>query len=211
MGEKRMRLNLGCGDQKYSDFVGVDIEGYAADIIHDLRDPLPFPDNSVDEILASHVIEHFSLWEIDRILNDWNRVLKPYTGVAWGFVPDIRAVAEEYIKAVDAGDWFLRRQWISNFNGGYASDPYIGKGEVHMACYDESLLREKLTTAHFSPIEIIRQHPSPTDYRLFFVCGKGIYPDADTPLKFQVPWATWREEGGLAGMTSQEPEEQKDG
>ena len=35
---KRINLNLGAGNQPYKDFVGLDLGGYAADIIHDLRD-----------------------------------------------------------------------------------------------------------------------------------------------------------------------------
>lgn len=38
---------------------------------------LPYPDNHADAIAAIHVIEHFYRWEVDAIVIDWKRVLKP--------------------------------------------------------------------------------------------------------------------------------------
>jgi len=43
----------------------------------DLRDPLPFPPSSIDEIYSSHVLEHLSLPQLRRLLVDCVRVLKP--------------------------------------------------------------------------------------------------------------------------------------
>lgn len=197
--ETHVRLNLGAGNQPYRGFQGVDLGGYAANIIHDLRDPLLFPDNSVDEIMASHIIEHFPLWQIDGMLNDWNRVLKAHTGVFWGFVPDGEAVAELYLQSIKEKDWGKKRVWISNFCGGFSNSEFIGAGQVHHAVYDEDLLREKLSIGHFNPIYITREHPGDFDYRLTFICGKGVFDPADPPLSFKVAWAPWREEGLDAG------------
>jgi SAM-dependent methyltransferase len=55
-----MRLNLGCGQNKLDGFVNVDRQGAAnPDVQHDLECfPWPFADQSVDEVLMSHVLEH---------------------------------------------------------------------------------------------------------------------------------------------------------
>ena len=55
-----MKLNLGCGSKKLKNYVNVDkFDYFKPDIIHDLEIfPYPFEDNSVDEILISHVLEH---------------------------------------------------------------------------------------------------------------------------------------------------------
>lgn len=46
------------------------------DIRADVRS-LPLPDNSADEAMAIHVLEHIQRWEADAALAEWFRVLKP--------------------------------------------------------------------------------------------------------------------------------------
>lgn len=70
-----LKLNLGCGKKKLEGFVNVDFAD--ADVVHDLTQPLPFEAGSADEVHAYHVAEHFYRWEIEAILADWVRVLKP--------------------------------------------------------------------------------------------------------------------------------------
>ena len=73
-----MKLNLGCGDKRLEGFVNVDSSSASqADIIHDLRLPLPVADGTVSEIYAKHIIEHFTRTEWGGILADWARVLTP--------------------------------------------------------------------------------------------------------------------------------------
>lgn len=71
-----MRLNLGGGSVLMEGFINVDLYSPVADVRHDLTKPLPYDDNSIDEIYSSHVIEHFSRKEWASILPDWYRVLK---------------------------------------------------------------------------------------------------------------------------------------
>ena len=55
-----MRLNLGCGFNHLDGFVNVDKEpACAPDRIVDLEEfPWPFAESSVDEVVASHILEH---------------------------------------------------------------------------------------------------------------------------------------------------------
>lgn len=73
-----IKLNLGCGFKKLEGYINVDAEicGTPPDVISDIR-KLDLPDNYADEILAVHLIEHINRWEVDDMLRDWIRVLKP--------------------------------------------------------------------------------------------------------------------------------------
>ncbi len=54
-----MKLNLGCSDRTIAGFIGVDIAP-PADQIVDLSEVWPWPDSSIEEVLAYDVIEHIS-------------------------------------------------------------------------------------------------------------------------------------------------------
>lgn len=60
METDKIKLNLGCGTNKLDGFINVDKTNICdPDIIHDLEKfPYPFKDNSVKEIILSHVLEH---------------------------------------------------------------------------------------------------------------------------------------------------------
>ena len=56
----KVKLNLGCGSKKLQGYINIDkYDTYKPDIIHDLEKfPYPFEDNTINEILLSHVLEH---------------------------------------------------------------------------------------------------------------------------------------------------------
>ena len=72
-----IKLNLGCGDQKIDGYKGVDIRDCGQEIIWDVRNGIPFPDNSVDEVFSCHFIEHMTDAESMDLLREIYRVLKP--------------------------------------------------------------------------------------------------------------------------------------
>jgi len=67
----------------------------SAVLYHDLRRPLPFADESVEAIYASHLLEHLYYNEARRLLKDCYRVLRT-GGVLRLVVPDLQSVLEEY-------------------------------------------------------------------------------------------------------------------
>lgn len=81
-----IKVELGCGPNKSEDAIGIDvldIEG--VDIVHDLEKPLSFiPDNSVDRVSSSHLLEHVS--DLETLIREIYRILKP-TGVHVAVVP----------------------------------------------------------------------------------------------------------------------------
>lgn len=80
-GGSPLRLNLGCGDKLLPGYVNVDVAesraGARPDVLCDLHKLPMFGDDSADEILSVHVVEHFWRWEVLDVLREWVRVLKP--------------------------------------------------------------------------------------------------------------------------------------
>lgn len=89
---QEIKLNLGGGHKHVlPGFVNVDIsEGKSAY-------PLPeYADNSVDEIRASHLLEHFPYEQSQSVMAEWVRVLKPW-GLIKIAVPDLDKIVDGYV------------------------------------------------------------------------------------------------------------------
>jgi SAM-dependent methyltransferase len=70
-----LKLNLGSGKEYLKDFVNVD-SCEPADKVFDLdKFPYPFKENSVDFILASHIVEH--LKNPEGFFDEIYRIMKP--------------------------------------------------------------------------------------------------------------------------------------
>jgi len=79
-------LILGCGIEKMPNAINVDLYG-EPDVIWDLNQtPLPFEDNSMEAIYASHVMEHLPGWWACFV--DCARILRP-GGLLYIHVPHI--------------------------------------------------------------------------------------------------------------------------
>lgn len=74
-----LRLDVGCGARKREGFHGVDqyaMEGVDT-VLRVGVDPWPWADSSVDELHASHFVEHLTASERVHFYNETHRVLKP--------------------------------------------------------------------------------------------------------------------------------------
>jgi len=67
-----MKVALG-ESKKVEGYFTVDLYG-EPDLIHDINNGLPFPDNSVDEIRAIHVVEH--IHDLVKLFKEMYRVCK---------------------------------------------------------------------------------------------------------------------------------------
>lgn len=71
-----MKLNLGCGNKRKEGFVGIDLYPCdAVDTICDVTKPLPFVDNSVEEVYMDNLIEHIN--DIPSLIQEIVRISKP--------------------------------------------------------------------------------------------------------------------------------------
>lgn len=71
-----IKLNVACGKDIREDYVNIDKIDCGQEIIRDITKGLPFSDNSVDEILFKHAMEHLEFEEIVFVMNEFWRVLK---------------------------------------------------------------------------------------------------------------------------------------
>jgi len=91
-------LDIGCGENKQPNFVGMDkrkVKG--VDVVHNLEDlPYPFEDDICLTIIGSHIWEHLKPWLTIDIMNELWRIMKvggqlafslPY-GWSYGFIQD---------------------------------------------------------------------------------------------------------------------------
>src|SRR3990167_11002256 len=77
-----LKLDVGCGDSKHDfknhglkDYIGLDIYDYGQDIVWNIEQGIPLPDNSCSEIFCSHVVEHLD--DLITVMNEFWRILKP--------------------------------------------------------------------------------------------------------------------------------------
>jgi hypothetical protein len=94
---RNIRLNLGSGGIEYPGYLSVDLHDRRASIIMDVT-KLDFPDNSVNEMMASHLFEHISPFKALDTLKDWLRILKP-GGKLIMEMPDIESLCARFAAA----------------------------------------------------------------------------------------------------------------
>ena len=153
------KLNLGCGDKILPGYINVDVvesrRGFKPDVLCDLHRLTPFEDNSVDEILSVHVVEHFWRWEVLGVLKEWVRVLKP-GGAMILECPNLLSAASELLRnhevAAGPGPEGQRSMWV--FYGDPAwEDPYM----VHRWGYTPDSLARLMEEAGIGKV---RQEPA---------------------------------------------------
>lgn len=143
-----MNLNLGSGSNRKQDYISVDLYTPEADLGLDLTRLLPFDDESVDNIYACHLIEHFSRAEWLQASHDWYRVLKT------GGTIEIRCpdIVKSCQKLIDNPE----ELWSLQILYGLQSND----GEYHKNGFTEATLRQS-----FPSMESELLGPS-TDYEL---------------------------------------------
>jgi predicted SAM-dependent methyltransferase len=96
-GTEPINLEIGAGpERKIPGWTTADLSA-GCDLVLDLAKPLPFPDNSVEKIYSSHVLEHFYYNDLLKLLSECRRVLKP-SGVFSASVPNARLYIEAYAR-----------------------------------------------------------------------------------------------------------------
>lgn len=151
-----IELELGSGKRPgMEDWIASDIGG-GGDIQLNLTQPIPFPDNSVDRIYTSHVLEHFSYPSpMLDFLRECKRILKKGGSLSIA-VPDAGIFLDAYMHpdsfekekycTWDVGLSYKNRIDFVNFIA------YMGGDHKHM--FDEENLMSVLKEAGFRDVRI---------------------------------------------------------
>lgn len=157
-----MRLNLGCGADIRPGWTNVDKhQSCGADEIWDIRS-LPLEDESVDAILALHVVESFYRWELLDVLKEWNRVLK--LGGTLVIEATDRDVACKWARSKDE---VQRRRGLRGLYGDQEM-PEENPDTLHKYTYAKSELFKLLLAAGFyqTRLEQAKTHVRARDFRV---------------------------------------------
>jgi predicted SAM-dependent methyltransferase len=137
-----LKLHLGCGDIILPDYVNIDLYNPKADLECDIH-KLPYDDNSVDEIVSCHVIEHFGFKEAFDVLREWYRVLKP-EGYIITETPDFLESCRAFVNGSES-------ERINLYGHFFAKADNI-PGQVHRFLYTENQLKWTLANVGFRNI-----------------------------------------------------------
>lgn len=119
-----IRLDIGCGANKQTNFVGIDIRPLpGVDIVHDLEEyPWPLPDGCVLLAVCSHVVEHINparsnflrwmdeLWRVMRVGGEI-AIAHPH-GSSQGFLQD-----PTHCNALNEATWAYFDPFENRMNG----------------------------------------------------------------------------------------------
>lgn len=133
---EKVYLNLGCGKDIRDGFINIDLFSDDPRVVYGDVRKLDLPDNSVDLILASDILEHFSHRETQKILNEWARVLKP-NGELIIRCPSLRLQVKAYINGV----------WDADVASYMIFGGQTNPGDYHCVGFDEQSIKDKLHKA----------------------------------------------------------------
>ncbi|HSX15575.1 MAG TPA: methyltransferase domain-containing protein [Candidatus Saccharimonadales bacterium] len=163
-GRKRpIKLNVGCGTDYKEGWINIDNNSdnniEKLDLNWDLREPLPFPDRSVDYIFNEHFMEHLTPEEGIKANQDFLRVLRK-GGVLRIAMPNLEETVALYMDK----DW--RKHTVLNNHGlGFVKT----RAELlnmavrwwgHMWLYDWEELRRRLQDAGAKNITRVKHSTS---------------------------------------------------
>jgi SAM-dependent methyltransferase len=142
------KLNLGGRDTRIEGFTNVDLhDGENVDVRADAANLYMIPDATVEEIYASHILEHFPHPKTVAVLKEWRRVLKA-GGKAYISVPDFDLIVRLY-KDHGLAQFLVDLGW----GGQEYAEAY------HFAPFNYSRLAFLLNSAGFADVKRLKNMP----------------------------------------------------
>lgn len=153
-------LHLGCGGRILPGFVNIDKYFQDKDVINFDIFQLPYPNNSIDVIYCSHVLEHLPIRHAKLAIIEWSRVLKK-GGKLHLAIPDLEVILH---KLLDPTLSEKMHQWMMYTLFGYQTNPAnrdpsvldfpIDPGQFHTCGFTKKTISKELSNNHFLITEI---------------------------------------------------------
>jgi predicted SAM-dependent methyltransferase len=147
-----IKLHLGCGTKHLEGYTNIDIRYLpGVDEVNNIRFLRNYKNNSIDEIYACHVLEHFGRWEYKDVLRRWFELLKP-GGKLRLAVPNFESICKYYSETNDL------QSLIGLLYGGQDYDE-----NYHYITFDYTSLSITLGDIGFSNISYYNSETIPGD------------------------------------------------
>lgn len=99
-----LKVELGSGPHGIPGFLHVDaVKVGNVDRVGDIRRLDWLADNSVDELYSAHALEHVSYTEVEAVLEEWYRVLKP-GGKITIKMPDLAFLCRAFVEKIHSAE-----------------------------------------------------------------------------------------------------------
>ena len=161
-----MKINYGCGETKLESYINIDIEeSTKPDLVLDLRkQPFPYEDFSVEEIVCTHNIEHIEYKYHPPILAEFQRVLISSGRLILAY-PEFEKCVKNFLSNYKG----LKDFWRATLYG-----RQLYPGDYHVTPMITEDLIPLLKDVGFTNIRYIPEIDQ--EFNTFLSCVKGVRP-----------------------------------
>lgn len=143
-----MKLNLGCDTHRIEGYINIDLkEELKPDMVVDVTEGLPFENDSIEEIRMEHFLEHPFYIQVEPLLRECWRVLRPEGELAVE-VPDILKICKLLLEGKKSLEFCL-----AGIYGGYAGTK-IDVPQMHKWGWTAETLKEIMEKTGFEIMEV---------------------------------------------------------
>ena len=167
------KLELGSGNRPRAGYEHLDIDPNCPDLDFCCSfESIPVDNDTFDELLSVHSLEHISWRSTVRVLKEWYRVLRP-GGKLHIDCPNLRWICETYLRngqelqndlnslQDEAANHLLVKGWRSHtLWANFKLFSSTANGDIHLAGLDAFTLTHQLEEAGFSQVIILKDSSS---------------------------------------------------